>query len=157
MMMKGKLQTEKAPAENTPEFKKSGGTSSGPVTEAALPLESVARMLSILELRDDPNMDKSFARNTQTIRELEALPQKAESKFLGILAKCKISGCDVHALDSNLNIVSHFRQHEQINDEFKKARPLAAVLPDTIIAVLVYSDHLSYLYSNGKLEVCHEK
>lgn len=155
-MMKGKLQADKKVAEADQGFKKAGGTSA-PVAEAALPLESVARVLSVLELRDDHNTDKAFARNAQTIRELEALPQKAESKFLGILAKCKISGCDVHALDSNLNIISHFRQHEQISDEFKKARPLAAVLPDTIIGILVYSDHLSYLYSNGKLEVCHEK
>lgn len=154
--MKSKINLEPKKMDQTFPDKTSEKSGHGTQTVVEeLPMATLARLLSILELRDDHSVDKSFAKNVQTQKELESLPQKAESKFLGILAKCKIQGCDVHALDSNLNIISHFRSHEKIDECFEKARALAGTLPDTIIAILVYSDHLSYLYSNGKLEVCH--
>lgn len=154
--MKGKLSPEKKSQDSQTAPDRKAGSPAQQMETQALPLESLARMLGILELRDNHTMDKSFAKNAQTAKELEALPKKAESTFLGILAKCKIDGCDVHALDSSLNIINHYRDHEKIDEAFAKARPFAAALPDSIIAILVYSDHLSYLYGNGKLEVCHE-
>ena len=76
-----------------------------------------------------------------------------ESKFIGIIARCKIQGCDIHALNNELEIIKHFQETESISEEFIKARELAQTIDETIIAILVFQTHNVLLHVNGRLEV----
>ena len=77
---------------------------------------------------------------------------KCESIFLGVIAKCRISGCDIHSLDDNLEFDKHYKIHEQIDSTFTEARNVIQRLPDSAIGILVYSDHLEILHIDGTNE-----
>ena len=123
----------------------------------AQPCPNLARLLTALEIRDDHHVDKGMFKKPAIERELELVREEVKDEFIGILAKCRINGCDVHALNSALEIHKHYRDNETIEEDFLKARDVAAKLPESIIAVLVFKKHISYLYQNGKVEVVSEK
>lgn len=125
--------------------------------EVAQPCPNLARLLTALEIRDDHHADKEMFKKPSVERELELVREDLKDEFMGILAKCRIDGCDVHALNSALEIHKHYRESETIEEDFQKARDVASKLPESIIAVLVFKKHISYLYQNGKVEVVSEK
>lgn len=113
----------------------------------------LARRLVAFELKDDHHMDCSFLKDPTTKAELDLVSQMLESKFIGIIARCKIQGCDIHALNNELEIIKHFQETESISEEFIKARELAQTIDETIIAILVFQTHNVLLHVNGRLEV----
>ncbi len=72
-----------------------------------------------------------------------------ESKFLGILGKCQIEGCDVHALNSAFEIIDHFELDKEIDGHFKKARKYLNDLNDSMQMLLVFSEYFIVLNVNG--------
>lgn len=76
----------------------------------------------------------------------------AGSLLLGVLSKCMIVGCDVHKLTyPDFDIVEHYSEDMPVPEEFRQAREKITSLPQTVIAVLVYNDHLEFLQVDGTL------
>lgn len=52
----------------------------------------------------------------------DALENMTNCELLGVLSKCYIDGCDVHAIDSEGNILNHFRADMPIPGELERGR-----------------------------------
>lgn len=121
--------------------------------DQSLKAEILAKRLLILELKDDKDMDIHFLKDESTLAELSMIGSDSESKFMGIIAKCKIDGCDIHMLNNDLEIIKHFHDAEPVDETFQKARDLAQIIDESVIAILVFNTHNILLHVNGSLEV----
>jgi hypothetical protein len=70
-------------------------------------------------------------------------------RVLGILSGCAISGCDVHTITPNANLLKHFGREEALPAGFRAAREcLRGCAPNTI-AIVVYEDRFEELSLDG--------
>lgn len=116
----------------------------------------ISKILTFLEIDDKHDVDTSKYLSPALSVELSLLKNIETDNFVGIIGKCLISGCDVHALDSNFQIIKHFKSNESIDSAFEKARKVAQNLPEGVIGILVFEKTLIFLHLNGELEVSHE-
>ena len=79
----------------------------------------------------------------------ELLASAQPSVRLGIISRCIIGGHDVHLVDEQQNILSHFKNSEEVPPGFEKARALVAGLPRNIMALVVFTDRVEALMANG--------
>lgn len=56
--------------------------------------------------------------------ELEEAIEEANCQLIGILSKCYITGCDVHAIDSGGNIIDHFNIHDKLSEALEHGREI---------------------------------
>lgn len=115
--------------------------------------ENLARKMIALEFKDSHNLAANFIKDENIKKELELITSKAESIFLGIVARCRIEGCDIHALNNELEIIKHFQESEKVEPDFQVARDLAKTIDESVIAIIVFNTHNVLLYVNGILEV----
>lgn len=68
--------------------------------------------------------EELLAEIMQSVREEleQALEEMKECKLLGILSQCFIDGCDVHAIDSQGNILDHFNANKPLPDGLERGR-----------------------------------
>lgn len=118
-----------------------------------LQLPFLAKRMFALEYKDDFSLSKDILVNPESLKEIENVESMLGSQFIGIIAKCKIDGCDIHALDNSLNIINHFQINEPISEEFQKARVLACNIDESVIAILVFKKYNILMHINGNLEV----
>jgi len=72
------------------------------------------------------------------------------ASLLGVLGRCALDGCDVHRLSwPSCEIVEHYRVGQPVSAEFEAARTKLMCSPDTVVAVLIYNDHLEYVRLDG--------
>lgn len=90
---------------------------------------------------------------TERAKELVADLKAAEVRFYGIISKCWISGNDCHMLNENLEIMRHFNPKEDVPEGFQKARGLIPGIPSQVIALMVYSNQIQYLFLDGSTQV----
>jgi hypothetical protein len=102
------------------------------------------------EKKGDANNNKTSVAQSEISGTLKNWP--SDSIFLGVLSKCKIAGCDVHKISlPDFNIIEHYSENQSIPEPFIEARQRIKTLPQTVIAVLVYSDRLEFLQIDGTL------
>ncbi len=61
---------------------------------------------------------------TSVREELETAIEEAGEQLVGVLSKCYISGCDVHAIDQYGNIIEHYKKTEGLPTPLDKGREL---------------------------------
>lgn len=71
--------------------------------------------------------------------EFESLPIEIESVLYGVLAKCRIEGCDCHVISTEGKIIDHFKEQQALPTELEKGRILLGRYPQCK-CVEVYSD-----------------
>lgn len=90
---------------------------------------------------------------TERAKELVADLKDSEVRFYGIISKCWISGNDCHMLNESLDIMKHFSPKEDVPEGFQKARALIPGLPSQVVALMVYSNQIQYLFLDGSTQV----
>lgn len=75
--------------------------------------------------------------------------KREQPKLLGLLGRCAIEGCDVHKLDDSGNILEHYSFNESLPAPFAKARSVLANSAGSTIGILVYDDHLEFIFLDG--------
>lgn len=118
-------------------------------------LKSLTKLLFSLEKNDKHDYALDSNQYLLAFESLRHHKQgiKKESIFLGAIAKCAISGCDVHVLNDKLEIEKHYDKQEQIDSSFELARKLIRTLPESAFCILVYNDHLEMLNADGTNEL----
>lgn len=154
------------------EFKKQkslkNSTSASSVTTPAIEVESAARIKPhgselnqqiadlLFDLQNDKDEDSSLrsapARVKSHTQNLLSAKQTENSKFLGIIGKCTIPGCDVHTLTIAGEIIEHIPTGASIDPAFSRARDFLSSQPSSSVGVLVYSSHFELLQLDGSVK-----
>lgn len=97
--------------------------------------------------------EKSGGKELEIVNTLVAAlkPHAAVNGLLGVLGKCQISGCDVHVLTLQNEIVRHLALDAATPDGFSSARAYWQAPHAAAIAVLVYSDYSDVLLIDGSV------
>lgn len=135
-----------------PQATKATGASSAP--PSAQPMKSTAMEFFRLAKAEVSIADAQAAASApqlqpkaEMFKELVASAQPAVR--LGIISKCALSGHDCHLLDETNNIMAHFTLDQDVPPGFEDARKHVQTMPNTIRALVVYTDRLEALLSNG--------
>lgn len=80
---------------------------------------------------------------------VESLP--VTNKLLGILSKCFISGCIIHAIDKEGNILQHYRTPEEIPPELQEGYAVWQENQDCV-SVEVYTFTICIIYDDGTVK-----
>ena len=105
----------------------------------------------LFKIQRNAALDKDMGTNVDLGGALAPINQEG-GRFLGILGRCCISGCDVHTLslsNDNVIIARHFQESDVIPPEFNRARTWIQIAPSNVVAVLVYESGLQTLLLDG--------
>lgn len=126
------------------------GPSASVSTGAAAPLKEVAKNffriqkaeLSITDMKAPELQPKA-----EMFREL--VENSQPSVRLGMISRCAVPGCDVHFVDESQNIMEHVPAGQRMEDRFQAARELVSTMPNSFMAIVVYTDRFEALLANG--------
>ncbi|KYG66531.1 hypothetical protein AZI86_05660 [Bdellovibrio bacteriovorus] len=130
----------------------SAGTRSQPAKSVDESMKELAGMFFQIKRAESSGKALTPAQ-TERAKELVADLKAAEVRFYGIISKCWISGNDCHMLNESLEIMRHFRPNEEVPEGFQKARSLIPGLPSQVVALMVYSNQIQYLFLDGSTQV----
>lgn len=105
-----------------------------------LPSATDQEIIDALKENLDPETAEEFAEMTaeELLAEIRAsiqeefrtASQDMRQVMYGILAKCRIEGCDCHAISPEGDILAHYKAKRPIPDTLAKARPLFERFPE---------------------------
>jgi hypothetical protein len=129
----------------------SSGSSSA---KASAVNEQIADLL--FELQGDNQKDHVLQTNPEKskcdAKEILAEKQAESPRFLGVMGKCMIPGCDVHTVTLDGNIIEHFSYGKQIDPAFSKARQVLANATSNTVGVLVYDSGIEIIFLDGTIK-----
>ena len=118
-------------------------------------MQSVQKTASLTSVADawfDLFLGERAGKRTDQGLDLPAfLPSGGASRLLGILGRCQISGCDVHLLTVEQDILRHLERGAAAPPGFSDARDYLQSPHESAIAVVVYSDHADVLHVDGSV------
>jgi hypothetical protein len=85
---------------------------------------------------------------SQLLGQLNLISQNQKG-FQGILGKCCITGCDVHALSPSQVIMEHYLEGQPVPEIFLTARTALNNAPSSVLAFLVFDNRLIALFVDG--------
>lgn len=103
----------------------------------------------VVEDFSDMSMEDLLSELKSSIGE-EFCELKIEMKSVlhGIIAKCRIEGCDCHAINPNGEILEHFKERGPMPEELRKGRTMMLKYPDCK-CVEVYTDCCRIIQKDG--------
>jgi hypothetical protein len=138
-------KTNQASNNETPLFHK---VTQSPALQNVRDLQNLVKLINQAEMTEEDG-DEPAADIIQKIFTAVAEKEISESVFLGLLSKCYISSHEVHITVKDK--MTHFKPSAAIPDAFIRAREYFRSHRDqSTLAIMVYSDHLEVLSSNGK-------
>ena len=85
---------------------------------------------------------------------VESLP--APNELLGILSKCYITGCIIHAIGKQGNILRHYKTPEEMSPELREGYAVWENNPGCI-CVEVYTFTICIVYDDGTVKVVERR
>ena len=79
----------------------------------------------VLEEVSEMTAEEVISEIMRSVREeLEEAIEEANCQLIGILSKCFITGCDVHAIGSSGEIIEHFGKLDKLPDALERGREI---------------------------------
>lgn len=91
-------------------------------------------------------IDQLTKQDEEIIEMVKSMP--VNNKLHGILSKCQIEGCIIHAIDKFGNILEHYRSVEEMPEELRDG--YAVYLEhQNCASIEVYTNNICVIYDNG--------
>lgn len=84
-------------------------------------------------------------------REMQLKDFPEPEVFIGVISKCYISGCDIHAIDKKGNILEHFQKSAKLPEGYDRARMLYHKMNGACHCIEIYNNCCRVIASDGSV------